>query len=47
MNTQKEWFLTKELTDIGGLPNTPRGVFKKEFSTTFEKTSKRRRAWES
>lgn len=40
MNTQKEWFLTKELTDIGGLPSTPRGVLKKALAENWKKRQK-------
>ncbi|MDK4650069.1 S24 family peptidase [Kingella kingae] len=40
MNAQKEWFLTKELTDIGGLPSTPRGVLKKALAENWKKRQK-------
>ena len=40
MSTQKEWFLTKELVSIGGLPNTSRGVLKKALTENWEKRQK-------
>ncbi|MDK4603527.1 DNA-binding protein, partial [Kingella kingae] len=33
-------FLTKELTDIGGLPSTPRGVLKKALAENWKKRQK-------
>lgn len=41
MESKKEWFLTKELINVGGLPKSERGVLKKAISEEWVKRQKK------
>lgn len=41
MENKKEWFLTKELINIGGLPKSERGVLKKALSENWNRRQKK------